>query len=138
MGHSVIVEARVIGQPGEVVDRDHSALTGETTLRALLVALVHDEVAAHDERRQAGRLLRVLTPADLAAGTTAGRITSGGLATPRAPEPEVAVARALEAFGDGLYLAVLDGAQLTDLDAPLTVTPTSRLRLVRLVALAGG
>jgi hypothetical protein len=48
------------------------------------------------------------------------------------------VARALEAFGDGLFLAVLDGGQIDDLDAPVTVTPSSRLRLVRLVALAGG
>jgi hypothetical protein len=134
----VIVEARVIGQPGAVVDQERAGLSGETTLRALLTTLVHDEVAGYAERREAGRLLRVLTPADLAAGTTAGRITSGGRPTPPAPEPEVAVARAMEAFGDGLVLAVLDGVQLADLDAPLTVTPSSRLRLVRLVALAGG
>ena len=46
--------------------------------------------------------------------------------------------RAVQAFGDGLYLAVLDGRQIDDLDASVTVTPSSRLRLVRLVALAGG
>jgi hypothetical protein len=57
---------------------------------------------------------------------------------PLAPAPDVAISRALQAFGDGLYFAVLDGAQIDDLDAPLTVTPSSRLRLVRLVALAGG
>ena len=44
----------------------------------------------------------------------------------------------MQAFGDGLYFAVLDGTQIEDLDAPLHVTASSRLRLVRLVALAGG
>ena len=99
---------------------------------------MHDEVAAYGSRRESQQVLRVLTPADLAAGQATGRILSGGRTVPAAPDPETAVARALQAFGGGLYLAVLDGAQIDDLDAPLTVTPTSRLRLVRLVALAGG
>jgi hypothetical protein len=80
----------------------------------------------------------MLTPGDLAAGQATGRIVSGGRHVPSAPAAETAVARAVQAFGDGLYLAVLDGEQIDDLDAPLTVTPSSRLRLVRLVALAGG
>jgi hypothetical protein len=134
----VIVEVRVVGQPGEVVDRDFADLAGETTLRQLLASLVRDEVAGYEVRRQAQQVLRVLTPADLASGHTTGRFRSGGRSTPPAPVPDVAIARALEAFHDGLYLAVLDGAQVEDLDAPLHVTVSSRLRLVRLVALAGG
>lgn len=134
----MIVEVRVVGQPGEVVDRDYTDLAGETTLRELLSSLVREEVAAYETRRQAQQVLRVLTPADLASGHTTGRFLSGGRHTAPAPTPDGAVARALQAFGDGLYFAVLDGAQIEDLEAPLHVTPTSRLRLVRLVALAGG
>ena len=33
---------------------------------------------------------------------------------------------------------VVDGTVVSELDAPLTLTADSRLRLVRLVALAGG
>ena len=133
----MIVEVRVLGQPGEVVDRDYGPV-GLTTLRRLITDLVHREVAGYESRRQAQQVLRVLTPADLAAGQISGRITSGGRHVPEAPPVDVAVARALEAFGDGLYLVVLDGRQVEDLDAPLDVAPSSRLRLVRLVALAGG
>lgn len=134
----MIVEVRVIGQAGEVVDRDHEHPAGETTLRALLTDLVHGEVAGYESRRQAQQVLRVLTPADLAAGHGTGRFLGGPRRTPAAPPPGEAVQRALQAFTDGLVLAVLDGAQVDDLDAPLLVTPASRLRLVRLVALAGG
>ena len=134
----MIVEVRVVGQPGEVVDRDYTGTAGETTLRELLTALVREELSGYEERRQSKQILRVLTPADLAAGHGTGRFVSGGRSVPLAPAPDVAISRALQAFGDGLYFAVLDGAQIDDLDAPLTVTPSSRLRLVRLVALAGG
>lgn len=134
----MIVEVRVLGQPGEVVDHDRGDLDGETTLRHLLGALVGDEVAGYESRRQAQQVLRVLTPADLATGHTTGRISSGGRRTPPAPDLATATARAVEAFTDGLVLAVLDGVQVEDLDAPLHVTSASRLRLVRMVALAGG
>ena len=134
----MIVEVRVVGQQGEVVDRDHPEVAGETTLRGLIAALVQEEVAGYEARRESRQVLRLLTPADLATGQASGRILTGERSVPRAPEPEAAVARALEAFGDGLFLAVLDGGQIDDLDAPVTVTPSSRLRLVRLVALAGG
>lgn len=138
MGDGVIVEVRVVGQPGEVVDRDYAHLAGATTLRHLLTSLVREEVAGYEARRQEQQVLRVLTPADLASGHTTGRFLSGGRHTPPAPTPDTAVDRAIQAFGDGLYFVVLDGAQIEDLDAPLHVTASSRLRLVRLVALAGG
>ena len=44
----------------------------------------------------------------------------------------------IETREDGLYYVVVDGAVVPELDAPLTLTADSRLRLVRLVALAGG
>jgi hypothetical protein len=134
----VIVEVKVVGRPGEVVDRDIPDLSGEVTLRALLTSLVRAEAAGYEERRQAQQLLSILAPGDLAAGHTSGRIVSGGRHTPSAPSPDEAVDRALQAFTDGLYLVVLDGKQLTELDTPVVVSPSSQLRLVRLVALAGG
>ena len=134
----MIVEVRVVGHAGEVVDRDYAELSGETTLRELLAGLVHQELAGYEARRQSQQLLRVLTPADLATGHETGRFLSGGRSVPPAPSPDVAVPRALQAFQDGLFFAVLDGTQIEDLDEPLHVDATSRLRLVRLVALAGG
>ena len=134
----MIVEVRVVGQSAELVDRDFGHGAGETTLRALLTSLVHEEVAGYESRRQSQQVLRVLTPGDLASGHVTGRFGRWSRQAPPAPSPGEAVARALEAFDDGLVVAVLDGVQVEDLDGPLLVTPSSRLRLVRLVALAGG
>lgn len=134
----MIVEVRVVGQPGEVVDRDYTEVTGPTTLRELLTSLVREELTGYEDRRRSQQILRVLTPADLASGHETGRFLSGGRHVPQAPPPDVAISRALQAFDDGLYFAVLDGTQIDDLDGPLHVSPSSRLRLVRLVALAGG
>ena len=134
----MIVEVRVVGQPGEVVDRDHTEVAGRTTLRELLTSLVREELTGYEARRESQQILRVLTPADLAAGHETGRFLSGGRQVPPAPPPDVAISRALQAFDDGLYFAVLDGTQIDELDGPLHVTASSRLRLVRLVALAGG
>jgi hypothetical protein len=71
-------------------------------------------------------------------GASTGKIVSGPRDVPVAPPVEAATERALEAFRDGLYLVILDGEQVEDLDAPIEATSDSRLRLVRLVALAGG
>lgn len=108
------------------------------TLRELLVALVRHEVAAYARRREASRALRVLTPADLARGAATGVVGREARAVPAPPDEAEAVARALEAFTDGLVLVLVDGTPVEDLDAPVTVRADSTVRLVRLVALTGG
>ena len=108
-----------------------------------------DAARAHQRagRRGAGRVRRTPAAARPAARDHPRRPGPGRRHRPvrhRAPHPaaapadDVAVARAVEAFDDGLYYVVVDGAVVSELDAPLTLTADSRLRLVRLVALAGG
>ena len=100
--------------------------------------LVAAEVAGYERRQSDQRVLRVLTPADLVRGLETGRI--GHEARERRPAPDLdeATARALEAFEDGLFFVFIDDNQVEDLAAPLSLGPDSRVRLVRLVALAGG
>jgi hypothetical protein len=133
----LFVEVKVIGAPAETIDRpvasDHAR-----TLRALLTDLVSAEVAGYEQRRGAQQLLHVLTETAVGLGQSSGRIVSGGRVVPPAPPLEEAISRAVQAFADGLFYVFLDGQQLEDLDAPITMGPASRLRLVRLVALAGG
>jgi hypothetical protein len=50
---------------------------------------------------------------------------------------ESAVATALEAFVDGLYLVILDDVEYRDLDAIVHVEPDSRITFLRLAFLAG-
>ncbi|MBW3653458.1 MAG: hypothetical protein KY433_07670, partial [Actinobacteria bacterium] len=58
--------------------------------------------------------------------------------TPSPPPAEVAVATAIEAFVDGLFLVLVDGRQETELDAQVFVSADSTVTFVRLVALSGG
>ncbi|WP_116949932.1 hypothetical protein [Jiangella endophytica] len=134
----MIVETKVVGRPTELVERQLTLPSGAMTLGMLLAELVRVEVDGYTRRRADDRVLRVLTPADLARGLTAGRVASGGRTVPAAPPLAEAVERALTAFADGLYFVFLDGVPLDDLDAPVSPAPESRLLLVRLVALAGG
>ncbi len=50
----------------------------------------------------------------------------------------MAVATAIEAFVDGLFLVLVDGRQETELDAQVFVSADSTVTFVRLVALSGG
>ena len=133
----MLVEVKVVGSPVESADRAVS-IAGEITLRALLVELVTGEAADYERRRGERLLWHVLTDKQVVAGQRIGRIVSGGRTAPPAPPLAQATERAIEAFNDGLFFVVLDGRQIEDLDTQITVGPASRLRLVRLVALAGG
>jgi len=53
-------------------------------------------------------------------------------------DPEQAVATALEAFTDGLFLVVVDETEVTDLDSVLQLSDSSRLTFIRMTMLAGG
>ena len=134
----MIVQTRIVGDSSGLDDHDVAVPADVVTMRQLLGVLVRHELAAYNSRREANRALRVLTPADVARGVETGRYGREVKAAPPAPTYDVALARAIEAFDDGLYFAFLDGAEVGDLDSPLPVRPDSTLRLVRLVALAGG
>jgi hypothetical protein len=133
----VIIETKVVGSKDS--ESTHITLpTGVGSLRDLLTVLVRHELAAHEERRTASRTLRVLTPADLARGVDDGVYGREKRAAAAPPPESEAVTRAVEAFTDGLYFVFIDDVQVDDLNEPLTLRPDSTLRLVRLVALAGG
>ncbi len=140
----IAIEARVPGRREALVPRWEVPPPPEVergdglTLRELIGLTVRQELAAYAERRAEGRFTRVLTERQLDAGLASGRVDSGGRAVPAAPMPEVAVATALEAFVDGLYLVLVDGTQHEDLDAQIMLGVDSTVTYVRLVALAGG
>jgi hypothetical protein len=148
------LEARTIADPTPVAAAAASAATptpppgdpatspapaGATvSLRALVEHVVRAEVAAFDDRERQRRFVRLLTPDELADGASAGKVDPGGRSGTRQADPEHAVATALEAYDDGLYLVVVDGEQVQGLDTAVTVGPDTLVRFVRLTALAGG
>jgi len=108
------------------------------TLRDLLGHVVRAEVTAFQQRQAERRLLKALTARQIAEGLAAGKVQAGGSDLDQHVDTEQAVAAAIEAFADGLFLVVVDGNEVKDLDAALALTATSRLTFIRLTLLAGG
>jgi hypothetical protein len=107
------------------------------TLREVLALVVADEVGAFNQRQRERRLARVMSPAEIEQGAAAGKVDMGGR-EPQEARPEDAIAAALQAFTDHLYLVLLDGAPVQTLDSELALREGSQLSFVRLVALIGG
>lgn len=107
------------------------------SLCALLTRIVGDEVAAFHERQAERRLARVLSRAEIEQGAAAGKVEMGGR-EPQAVRLDAAVAAALQAFEDRLYLVLLDGVPVDSLESELALGAESHLTFVRLVALVGG
>jgi hypothetical protein len=112
---------------------------GSLTLRDLIERIVRGEVAAFRKRQENRQFIRALTAREIEAGAEAGKIDSGGSEVPlQIVDEEEAVAAALTAFEDGIYLVVLDGQEQRSLDAQIYLQPDSRLTFIRLTLLAGG
>jgi hypothetical protein len=107
------------------------------TLRALITRIVVAEVEAYRKRQTQRRLVRVLTEREIAQGAERGKVDAGGRDFEHHVDTEEAVGAALQAFGDGLYLVILDGVEQRQLDKQVYVKDTSALVFLRLVMLAG-
>jgi hypothetical protein len=53
-------------------------------------------------------------------------------------DEQAAVATAIQAFEDSLYLVIIDGQEQRELDREVYLRPDSRITFLRLVMLAGG
>ncbi len=115
----------------------HNNDDGGPTLRDLLVKIVRVEVTAYEARREARRLDRVLSRAQIESQAATGRVSPEGRESPPAPDAESAVATALAGFEDGLYLVAIDGREIRSLDERVFLTSDSRVTFIRLVFLAG-
>lgn len=141
----VQIEARVLGKkrplipawsvPVPSAPRDGD---GGRTLRELIELIVRAEVRAFERRKEARRFVRILSEQEIAAGSERGKIDPGGRDLDQKVDPDGAVATALQAFEDGVYLVILDGEEQKDLDKQVYVRDDSRVVFLRLTFLAGG
>lgn len=133
----MIVETKIVGSKD--TESLHVSVPAEIgSLRDLLSVLVRHELSSYEQLRTASKTLRVLTPADLARGVETGAYGREKRAVAAPPTESEAIERAVEAFTDGLFFVFIDDVQVEELDVPVLLRPDSTLRLVRLVALAGG
>jgi hypothetical protein len=107
------------------------------TLRQLITRIVRQEVAAFRQRQSERRLVRILTERQIAEGLERGRVDPGGRTLDQPVDDDEAVANALQAFEDGIYLVILDGEEQRELDREVHLAPDSHLVFLRLVMLAG-
>jgi hypothetical protein len=111
---------------------------GSTTLRDLITRVVRHEVDAFKNRQEERKFLKALSAKEIADGAVKGKIDMGGRDLEQNVDVDSAIAVALEAFEDGLYLVIVDEEDLRSLDAQIFLKPDSRVTFVRLVMLAGG
>ena len=138
------ISARVVGRRKPLVPDwqvpwpPDEAGDGEAlTLRELITRIVHEEVRAFEQRQQERKLVRILTEKEINAGLEKGRVDSGGRDLHQEVDADQAIATALQAFEDGIYLVFLDGEEQRELDRQVYLQPDSKLTFVRLVLLAG-
>ena len=138
------VDVRALGRRKKLMDDFSVPLPpGEgdqsRTLRDLIEQVVRSEVASFRQRQEENKFLRVLSSAQIADAAERGKVLSGGSEVePQAVDEEDAIAVALQAFEDGIYYVVIDGQQITTLDAEVRATEDSRVTFLRLTLLAGG
>jgi hypothetical protein len=80
----------------------------------------------------------VLTIKEIDDGLQKGKVFSGGSELEQKVDTDQAIAAAIEAFQDGLYMVVVDEAEIKSIDAVITLNEASRLTFIRLSLLAGG
>jgi len=108
------------------------------TLRALIDRTVREEVAAFRKRQEERKVARFLTAGEIAEGAKKGKIDMGGRDLEQEVDEDISVGVALQAFEDGLYLVLIDGEEIKDLDQQIYLIDDSEITYIRLTMLAGG
>lgn len=146
MSTTITVQVRVAGQQRSLLDDwsipsppDISDGGEPLTLRSVITHIVLAEVRAFRQRQSEQRFLRVLTQRQIQEGAAKGRILSGQTDMPPQPVDQAqAVATALQAFEDQLYLVAIDDQLQRSLDGEVFLKPDSKVTFIRLTMLAGG
>src|SRR5262245_22157488 len=106
---------------------------GQVTAREIIHARVTAEVERHNAEREPRAFVGLVQPPDLER-----RLNPERPELPRALNADRQIEVALEAVRKGRVIILFNGEQVTDIDAPLIVTPVSEARFLKLVPLVGG
>jgi hypothetical protein len=145
IGRMPTIDAKVLGRKKPLFSDWSIALPPDAdgdgepwTLRKLITCIVLKEVEAFRERQEERKVIKALTAAQIDEGVAKGKVDMGGRDLKQKVDPDAAVATALQAFEDGIYLVVIDGEEQRDLDRELHLQTDSRITFVRLALLSGG
>jgi hypothetical protein len=134
--HAMSILLKTLDQVPGVGTTDGPALAfaaRQTSARAIVRARVAAEVARYNETEEPSGLVGWLAPPE------PELVLNGPRRERRRPlDVERQVEVAFEAIRRRRVVLLFNGAQVEDLDAPLTITPVSEARFLRLVPLVGG
>ena len=140
---SIVISTRILGKRKPLLD-DFSVPppisdTGDDDLRLrhVIEHVVRHEVAQFKRRQNARRFDRVLSNSQIAEAAARGKVDPASKELDQKVDAEDAVAAALQAFEDGLYLVIIDEVERRSLDEPIRLADDSRLVFIRLTFLAG-
>ena len=106
---------------------------GRVTVREIIRARVTAEIERHNREREPRPFVGLVQPAEAERQLNPTRPE-----LPRPLDAERQIEVALEAVRKGRVIILFNGEQVSDLDAPLIVTPVSEARFLKLVPLVGG
>lgn len=106
------------------------------SLRELLLAMVKEEVRRYNDAQASDGLLRWLSQGELEDLAGEGKVSFGGTGAGPADLGKAEQVM-LAAFEDGLFRVLVDGEEVADPEAPLALTESSVVTIIRLSFLAG-
>lgn len=141
-GNQIYITVKMLGKRRPVIEKQ-AIILNENFLEApnlqnFLQLVVAQEVAAYNERISAKSLLPYLDNKKIAEMAAHGKVDFGAQYNTETVALEQAIATALQAFEDGLFMVLIDGTICKQLDQPLQFKENSEVVFLRLVALAGG
>ena len=140
---ALLVSTRVLGKRKPLLDDFSVPPPGATPggddfrLRDLIEHVVRHEVSRFRQRQRARRFDRVLSDAQIAEAAVRGKVDPAAKDFQQEVDTDAAVASALQAFEDGLYLVIIDQIERRSLDEPVRLGEDSQLVFIRLTFLAG-
>ena len=106
------------------------------SLRELLLAMVKEEVRRYNDAQASDGLLRWLSQGELEDLAGEGKVSFGETGAGPADLGKAEQVM-LAAFEDGLFRVLVDGEEVADPEAPLALTESSVVTIIRLSFLAG-
>ncbi len=95
------------------------------------------EVKRYNEKREEIKLMSFLSPKDIQEQSETGKIGFGDLENRELAQVDEAIANALLAFEDGLYVVFVDDEEIKSFEQSIALKPDSVIAFIRLTFLTG-
>lgn len=134
--YTVYVQRKRPGRREQLAPEAISLSGRPGTLRELIEALVRQQVADYNARKDRGQLLGWLTKEEIEGKAQTGKV-SFGLRGGEDGDGQKAAENAIQCFEDGIYRVFAGTRELKELDGEIPWEPDTVFSIIRLTMLAG-